>query len=158
MKRRAISLMLIILFMLQEVSAYAPAESERVVTSNTETARSFYTVRFLVEEGDAPAARFYDAQSAPTFGSLPAAPSVDGEVFTGWFLPDSDEPVDAGTVVPGDTTLVARYEPVAAREAGAGDAQADAVTLLYDSALIAEGSPVADGAKFSKLVAELMLK
>ena len=39
-----------------------------------------------------------------------------------------------------------------------GDAQADAVTLLYDSALIAEGSPVADGAKFSKLVAELMLK
>ncbi len=125
MKRRAISLMLIILFMLQEVSAYAPAESERVVTSNTETARSFYTVRFLVEEGDAPAARFYDAQSAPTFGSLPAAPSVDGEVFTGWFLPDSDEPVDAGTVVPGDTTLVARYEPVAAREAGAGDAQAD---------------------------------
>ena len=35
---------------------------------------------------------------------------------------------------------------------------ADAVSLLYDSALIAEGSPVADGAKFAKLIAGLMLK
>ena len=35
---------------------------------------------------------------------------------------------------------------------------ADAVSLLYDSALIAEGSPVADGAKFAKLLAALMLK
>ena len=34
----------------------------------------------------------------------------------------------------------------------------DAVSLLYDSALIAEGSPVADGAKFAKLLAALMLK
>ena len=34
----------------------------------------------------------------------------------------------------------------------------DAVALLYDSALIAEGSPVADGAKFAKLLAALMLK
>ena len=39
-----------------------------------------------------------------------------------------------------------------------GDALKDAVTLLYDSALIAEGSPVADGARFSKLLANLMLK
>lgn len=39
-----------------------------------------------------------------------------------------------------------------------GDALKDAVTLLYDSALIAEGSPVADGAKFAKLLAGLMLK
>ncbi len=34
----------------------------------------------------------------------------------------------------------------------------DAVALLYDSALIAEGSPVADGARFAKLLADLMLK
>lgn len=34
----------------------------------------------------------------------------------------------------------------------------DAVTLLYDTALIAEGSPVADGARFAKLLAALMLK
>ena len=39
-----------------------------------------------------------------------------------------------------------------------GDALADATALLYDSALIAEGSPVADGAKFTKLLSELMLK
>ena len=39
-----------------------------------------------------------------------------------------------------------------------GDALKDAVTLLYDSALIAEGSPVADGARFAKLLADLMLK
>ncbi len=34
----------------------------------------------------------------------------------------------------------------------------DAVTLLYDSALIAEGSPVEDGARFAKLLAGLMMK
>ena len=39
-----------------------------------------------------------------------------------------------------------------------GDALKDAVTLLYDSALIAEGSPVADGAKFAKLLSALMMK
>ena len=39
-----------------------------------------------------------------------------------------------------------------------GDEQADAVALLYDSALIAEGSPVTDGARFTKLLAALMLK
>jgi len=39
-----------------------------------------------------------------------------------------------------------------------GDALKDAVTLLYDAALIAEGSPVTDGACFTKLLAELMLK
>ena len=39
-----------------------------------------------------------------------------------------------------------------------GDALKDAVTLLYASALIAEGSPVTDGARFSKLLANLMLK
>ena len=39
-----------------------------------------------------------------------------------------------------------------------GDALKDAVTLLYDSALIAEGSPVADGATFAKLLTGLMLK
>jgi len=39
-----------------------------------------------------------------------------------------------------------------------GAALGDAVTLLYDSALIAEGSPVADGARFAKLLAELMMK
>ena len=40
----------------------------------------------------------------------------------------------------------------------AGDEQKDAISLLYDSALIAEGSPSADGAKFTKLLANLMLK
>ena len=39
-----------------------------------------------------------------------------------------------------------------------GDALKDAVTLLYDSALVAEGSPVPDGAKFAQLLAALMLK
>ena len=39
-----------------------------------------------------------------------------------------------------------------------GDALADAVTLLYDSALIAEGSPVTDGARFTKLLSALMMK
>ena len=39
-----------------------------------------------------------------------------------------------------------------------GDALKDAVTLLYDSALIAEGSPAPDGAKFAKLLADLMMK
>ena len=33
----------------------------------------------------------------------------------------------------------------------------DAVALLYDSALIAEGSPVADPARFNALLAKLML-
>jgi len=32
------------------------------------------------------------------------------------------------------------------------------VALLYDAALIAEGSPVADGARFTKLLSALMLK
>ena len=39
-----------------------------------------------------------------------------------------------------------------------GDAQSDAIALLYDAALIAEGSPVTDGARFTKLLADLMLK
>ena len=39
-----------------------------------------------------------------------------------------------------------------------GDELSDAVTLLYDSALIAEGSPVTDGARFNKLLAALMMK
>jgi molecular chaperone HtpG len=39
-----------------------------------------------------------------------------------------------------------------------GEELSDAVTLLYDAALIAEGSPVADGARFTKLLAGLMLK
>jgi len=39
-----------------------------------------------------------------------------------------------------------------------GGALEDAVALLYDTALVAEGSPVPDGAKFAKLVAGLMMK
>jgi len=39
-----------------------------------------------------------------------------------------------------------------------GDALKDAVAVLYDAALVAEGSPVADGAKFAKLVANLLMK
>ena len=39
-----------------------------------------------------------------------------------------------------------------------GAAFSDAVALLYDSALIAEGSPVADAARFTKLLGALMLK
>ncbi len=39
-----------------------------------------------------------------------------------------------------------------------GDALKDALSLLYDSALIAEGSPVDDGAAFAKRLAALMLK
>ncbi|MBO7684198.1 MAG: molecular chaperone HtpG [Kiritimatiellae bacterium] len=39
-----------------------------------------------------------------------------------------------------------------------GDELDNAVALLYDSALIAEGSPVEDGARFAKLLADLMLK
>ena len=39
-----------------------------------------------------------------------------------------------------------------------GDELNDAVTLLYDSALIAEGSPVTDGARFNKLLSALMMK
>ena len=39
-----------------------------------------------------------------------------------------------------------------------GDALSDAMTLLYDTALVAEGSPVPDGAKFAKLLANLMMK
>ena len=32
------------------------------------------------------------------------------------------------------------------------------IAFLYDAALIAEGSPVTDGARFAKKLAELMLK
>ena len=39
-----------------------------------------------------------------------------------------------------------------------GDALKDAVTLLYDTALLSEGSPVPDGAEFARLVGELMMK
>ena len=39
-----------------------------------------------------------------------------------------------------------------------GSEFADSVALLYDAALIAEGSPVADGARFTKLLAQLMMK
>ena len=39
-----------------------------------------------------------------------------------------------------------------------GDEFKDAVALLYDAALIAEGSPVTDGARFTKLLSALMLK
>lgn len=38
------------------------------------------------------------------------------------------------------------------------DARRDAVELLYDQALIAEGSPVPDPARFTKLLANLMMK
>ena len=39
-----------------------------------------------------------------------------------------------------------------------GDAQKDAIELLYDQALVAEGSPVADPARFGKLLVGLMMK
>ena len=39
-----------------------------------------------------------------------------------------------------------------------GEELSDAIALLYDSALIAEGSPVQDGARFTKLLAALMMK
>ena len=39
-----------------------------------------------------------------------------------------------------------------------GEALADSISLVYDTALIAEGSPVADGARFAALVSALMLK
>ncbi len=39
-----------------------------------------------------------------------------------------------------------------------GQELSDAVTLLYDAALIAEGSPVTDGARFTKLLSALMMK
>jgi molecular chaperone HtpG len=39
-----------------------------------------------------------------------------------------------------------------------GDALSDAVTLLYDSALIAEGSPVSDAKRFTNLLSALMMK
>ena len=38
-----------------------------------------------------------------------------------------------------------------------GDAQKDAIELLYDQALVAEGSPVSDPARFAKLLTGLML-
>jgi molecular chaperone HtpG len=39
-----------------------------------------------------------------------------------------------------------------------GDELKDAVDLLYDQALIAEGSPIPDPAKFTKLITSLMMK
>ena len=49
--------------------------------------------------------------------------------------------------------------PLVKKIAGlSGAEQSDAVALLYDSALIAEGSPVTDGARFTKLLSDLMLK
>jgi molecular chaperone HtpG len=39
-----------------------------------------------------------------------------------------------------------------------GDALSDAVALLYDSALIAEGSPVSDAKRFANLLSALMMK
>ena len=54
--------------------------------------------------------------------------------------------------------LNAQHPLVRKVSALSGAALSDAVALLYDSALIAEGSPVADGARFTKLLAELMLK
>ena len=39
-----------------------------------------------------------------------------------------------------------------------GEALGDAVELLYDQALIAEGSPVPDPGRFAKLLTQLMLK
>ena len=39
-----------------------------------------------------------------------------------------------------------------------GDDRRDAIELLYDQALVAEGSPVPDPARFSKLVTSLMMK
>ena len=110
MKRRAISALLAILLILQALPAgVAFAETEPVI-SNTQRAAAFYTVSFVVEEGEAPAARFYDAQADKMLGELPAAPAVDGMTFMGWFLPDREEPVDASTAVLADMTLTARYE------------------------------------------------
>ena len=49
--------------------------------------------------------------------------------------------------------------PLVKKVAGLSGAElTDAVTLLYDAALIAEGSPVTDGARFTQLLAALMLK
>ena len=49
--------------------------------------------------------------------------------------------------------------PLVAKIKGlSGSAFADAVALLYDAALIAEGSPVEDGARFAKFLADLMMK
>ena len=52
----------------------------------------------------------------------------------------------------------AEHPLVAKLETLEGDAFNDAVTLLYDSALIAEGAPVTDGARFNKLLMALMAK
>lgn len=52
----------------------------------------------------------------------------------------------------------AAHPLVAKVKALEGDALADSIALLYDTALIAEGSPVADGAAFVKKITDLMLK
>ena len=39
-----------------------------------------------------------------------------------------------------------------------GESLSDAIAMLYDAALIAEGSPVTDGARFTRLLSDLMLK
>ena len=52
----------------------------------------------------------------------------------------------------------ANHPLVAKIKALSGSDFSDAVALLYDTALIAEGSPVADGARFAKLLSALMLK
>ena len=63
--------------------------------------------------------------------------------------------------VPDDKRIleVNAAHPLVKKLAGlSGDELKDAVTLLYDSALIAEGSPVTDGARFTKLLSALMMK
>lgn len=52
----------------------------------------------------------------------------------------------------------AAHPLVAKVKALEGDALTDSIALIYDTALIAEGSPVADGAAFVKKITDLMLK
>jgi molecular chaperone HtpG len=54
-----------------------------------------------------------------------------------------------------DHPLVGKLEALAARDADAGRV-ADYAELLYGQALLAEGSPLPDPARFGRLVSELM--
>ena len=97
-------------------AGYAPV-TDADETTGLYTVKPVYTVTFVNEKGEAPAAQVLDVvEGQDAFATEPdPAPAAEGFTFLGWFAEGAEAPFDfANTPITGDLTLTAAWEEVVA--------------------------------------------
>ena len=107
-------------------AGYAPV-TDADETTGLYTVKPVYTVTFVNEKGEAPAAQVLDVvEGQDLFATEPdPAPAAEGFTFLGWFAPEAETAFDfANTPITGDLTLTAAWEEIVAEldpvDVGAG--------------------------------------